>query len=45
MYVSYAKLIERINDFKFDLTSISSDLKKLQKRVSQLEKALKEKDQ
>lgn len=41
MYMNYTRLIEKINDLRFDLTSANSQLKKLQKRLDLLENNLK----
>ncbi|MBX9138900.1 MULTISPECIES: hypothetical protein [unclassified Clostridium] len=41
MYINYTRLLEKINDLRFDLTSINSELKKLRARVSVLEASLK----
>ena len=37
MYINYTRLLEKINDLRFDLTSINSELKKLKARISILE--------
>lgn len=41
MYINYTRLLEKINDLRFDLTSINSELKKLKARISVLEASLK----
>lgn len=41
MYMNYTRLIEKINDLRFDLTSTNSQLKKLKQRLDSLENDLR----
>lgn len=44
MHINYTRLLEKINDLSFDLTSINSELKKLKAILSMLEYSFKKEE-